>query len=168
MKRHYQTLGVAIGAGPDEIRRAYRKLAKAYHPDGGGEDTARFQAIQEAYERLLEPERVAASTMEPGPETLGRPFRATLAEVHVERHVATTGGSFTVKIPVYRTCEACGGSGKAALLKCRKCAGKGRVLTEHVLEPVFPAGIQDGDWLRIPLDGIGLAGEFLLVQFRLI
>lgn len=48
---HYQTLGVAKNASPDEIKKAYRKLASQHHPDKGG-DTATFQKIEEAY-RIL-------------------------------------------------------------------------------------------------------------------
>ncbi|MBE7557605.1 J domain-containing protein [bacterium] len=167
MKRYYRTLGVEVGAGPEEIRRAYRRLAKEHHPDGGRADAERFRAIQEAYELLLEPERREAKATA-APETFAQPFKATLAEVHVERHLAEIGGSFTLKVPIYRTCQACDGDGKAGFFQCKKCGGKGRILTEHVLEPAFPAGIADGDWLRVSLDAIGLSGEFLLVQFRLI
>lgn len=45
---HYQTLGVAKTATPEEIKKAYRKLASKHHPDKGG-DTAMFQKIEEAY-----------------------------------------------------------------------------------------------------------------------
>src|SRR5450432_1882180 len=49
----YQTLGLAPGATSAEIKRAYRRLAKAYHPDSAGERALpRFLAIQAAYERL--------------------------------------------------------------------------------------------------------------------
>lgn len=48
---HYDTLGVANTATPDEIKKAYRKLASQHHPDKGG-DTAKFQQIEEAY-RIL-------------------------------------------------------------------------------------------------------------------
>ena len=51
----YRTLGLAPGASADEIRRAYRKLAKANHPDSAGEAALpRFLAIQAAYELLME------------------------------------------------------------------------------------------------------------------
>ena len=50
----YRTLGLAPGASADEIRRAYRQLAKANHPDSAGEAALpRFLAIQTAYEMLI-------------------------------------------------------------------------------------------------------------------
>jgi DnaJ-class molecular chaperone len=53
---HYQTLGVAKTATPDEIKKAYRKLASQHHPDKGG-DTATFQKIQTAYDILSDPQK---------------------------------------------------------------------------------------------------------------
>lgn len=50
---HYETLGVSETATPDEIKKAYRKLASQHHPDKGG-DTAKFQAIQSAYDTLAD------------------------------------------------------------------------------------------------------------------
>ena len=52
---HYETLGVAANATPDEIKSAFRKLAKQHHPDTGG-DTNKFQQINEAYNTLKDPQ----------------------------------------------------------------------------------------------------------------
>ena len=48
---YYKTLGVSRTATPEEIKKAYRKLARKYHPDAGG-DEAKFKEINEAYEVL--------------------------------------------------------------------------------------------------------------------
>src|SRR3954469_13860439 len=49
----WRTLGLAPGASLDEVRRAYRRLAKANHPDAAGEAALpRFLAIQAAYEQI--------------------------------------------------------------------------------------------------------------------
>jgi curved DNA-binding protein len=53
---HYQTLGVAEDASPEDIKKAYRRLASQHHPDRGG-DTARFQEIQVAYDTLADSDR---------------------------------------------------------------------------------------------------------------
>ena len=51
----YRTLGLARGATIDEVKRAYRRLAKANHPDAAGAGALpRFLAIQAAYEQLVE------------------------------------------------------------------------------------------------------------------
>lgn len=58
MKDHYSTLGVAKTATQDEIKSAYRKLAKQYHPDLGG-DADKFKSINEAYDVLGDPAKRA-------------------------------------------------------------------------------------------------------------
>jgi len=51
---HYETLGVAETASPEELKSAFRSLAKKHHPDMGG-DQAKFQQINEAYSTLSDP-----------------------------------------------------------------------------------------------------------------
>jgi curved DNA-binding protein len=60
-KDHYSVLGVPRTAKPDEIQRAYRKLARKYHPDVNREPDAadKFKEIGEAYDTLSDPETKA-------------------------------------------------------------------------------------------------------------
>lgn len=55
---YYETLGVPPDATPDDIKRAYRKMAAKHHPDRGG-STAQFQEIQRAYDTLSDPQKRA-------------------------------------------------------------------------------------------------------------
>ncbi len=58
-KNFYKVLGVNQKAGPDKIKRAYRKAAKRFHPDVSRRNGEKFREIQEAYETLSDPERKA-------------------------------------------------------------------------------------------------------------
>ena len=61
-KDYYATLGIERTATPEEIKRAYRKLARKFHPDVSKEANAeaRFKDVSEAYEALSDPEKRAA------------------------------------------------------------------------------------------------------------
>ncbi len=59
-KDYYKSLGVPKGAGKDDIRKAFRKLARKYHPDVSRNDPSaedKFKEINEAYEVLSDPEK---------------------------------------------------------------------------------------------------------------
>ncbi|MEQ4575414.1 MAG: DnaJ domain-containing protein, partial [Gammaproteobacteria bacterium] len=61
-KDYYATLGVEPSAGEAEIKTAYRRLARKYHPDVSKEAGAeeKFKAVNEAYEALRDPQKRAA------------------------------------------------------------------------------------------------------------
>ena len=62
MADYYATLGVERDASPDEIKKAFRRLARATHPDANPDDPAaeaRFREVAEAYEVLSDPEKRA-------------------------------------------------------------------------------------------------------------
>ena len=68
---YYEILGVTRGADADEVKRAYRKLARKFHPDVIKEKNAeaKFKEVQEAYEVLRDSDKRAAY------DQLGRDFR---------------------------------------------------------------------------------------------
>jgi curved DNA-binding protein len=70
-KDYYQVLGVRRTADAEEIKRAYRKLARKYHPDVSDEKNAedRFKEVAEAYEVLRDADKRAAY------DQLGRDYR---------------------------------------------------------------------------------------------
>jgi curved DNA-binding protein len=73
-KDYYQILGISRNAAQDEIKKAYRKLARKYHPDISKESgaEAKFKEIGEAYEVLKDPEKRKAydqlGSYQPGQE----------------------------------------------------------------------------------------------------
>lgn len=67
MRNPYHVLGISPQAGPDEIKSAYRRLAKTYHPDSGSRDPKqkeRFHEVTAAYDLLC---RKAKSSKSSGP-----------------------------------------------------------------------------------------------------
>ena len=59
-KDHYETLGISRGASADEIQKAYRQLARRYHPDLNPDDKSaktKFKEVQNAYEVLNDAEK---------------------------------------------------------------------------------------------------------------
>ncbi len=63
-KDYYLVLGITSEATLDDVKDAYRRLAKAYHPDRYGENHSPFLAIQEAYSVLSDPMKRNAHDLE--------------------------------------------------------------------------------------------------------
>lgn len=241
-KDYYATLGVGRGASEKEIRQAYRKLARQYHPDvNPGDKTAeaRFKEINEAYEVLSDPEkrkkydqfgenwqyadqfahtgagaggfgrgaagrggawefRWAGPQGQPG----GIPFdlgdlgggfesifdlfgraggraraRAQKGEdvehpVEITLEEAYNGATRTIQMETEEVCPTCNGGGAVNKGPCPTCHGAGIVPKVRRLEVKIPAGVKDGERVRIAgQGGAGTGGAsrgdlFLLVSVR--
>ncbi len=84
MRNPYHVLGISPQAGPDEIKSAYRRLAKTYHPDAGSDDPGqneRFHEVTAAYELL---NRKAKATVRNGPTKRRHAARASASSSNSE------------------------------------------------------------------------------------
>jgi molecular chaperone DnaJ len=246
---YYEVLGVARGASEDEIKKAFRSLARELHPDVSDEPDAeeRFKEVVEAYEVLSSSERreiydrfghegLRSGGFTPtfdlgnlsdlfsaffGDDLFGVGARRARrgadvgAEVEIELVEAASGVTkqvpFQVTVPcelcegsgaepgtspvqctscggsgrlqqVSRsvfgefirtaTCPRCNGSGRVIESPCKQCRGAGRMVEERRLDVQVPAGIHDGQRIRISGEGhAGLPGGdagdvYVLVHVR--
>ena len=84
---YYEVLGIDRNASASEIKKAYRKLAKKYHPDtnpGDKEAEAKFKEVTEAYEILSDSEKKARGETASSPEARIADFRAKIADRKAE------------------------------------------------------------------------------------
>jgi DnaJ-class molecular chaperone len=158
---YYQTLGVPRNANPDDIKRAYRKLAGQHHPDKGG-DTKKFQDIQAAYATLGDAEKRAqydnpAQNAHFDPNGGGfdfsnifNMFGATF-NPHAQHRQQHTRMSLWITLQDV----ARGGT---------RTVSMGTTHGTTNIEIEIPLGINDGD--NVQYSGIGPGGTDLIVNFR--
>src|SRR6266699_2598114 len=225
-KDYYAALGVSRNASDTEIKKAFRKLAREYHPDvakNKKQAEEKFKEINEAYEVLGDPVKRKkydelgadwASGAEfrppPGWESFGGPFagrgargedfefhfggtgfsdffeqlfgstgnrgagafgrRGGFAEedfatergrdiegdIMVTLEEAMRGSVRSVSVKRGVPCEHCGGTGQRAGHVCNVCGGTGQVAKTETYQVKIPAGVGEGQRLRVA--GRGEAG----------
>ncbi|WP_432827801.1 DnaJ C-terminal domain-containing protein [Dactylosporangium sp. CA-092794] len=159
----YEVLGVARGAGRDEIQRAYRRLARRFHPDVSPEPGAeeRFKEITAAYRVLADPKRRREyDTARPARHQKYHGRVDTDLSGGLFRGSATRGADARAELVVGVETAYTGGRRRVTL---DGPAGRPRQYDVHV-----PAGVVDGACLRLPGQGSpgargGPAGDLLLV-----
>ena len=177
MRDYYDVLGVSPGAGADEIKRAYRQLARRYHPDISGEERgAAFLELSRAYAVLRDPDRrrsydarlmatgsgdwlsdevaidfpSVATVLDSMRQSFfgGRPEAPLSAEIVVTPEEAFWGAMVPLRVPLRRTCPRCGGRGEVWSDWCRACGGVGDVTAAHDVRLRVPAGVREGERFR--------------------
>lgn len=160
---HYQTLGVDRTATPDEIKRAYRKLASQHHPDKGG-DKHKFQEIEQAYRTLSDPQQ-RAQYDNPRSQFGGFEFQ----------HSGPGGFDFQSIFDVFGTRFQQPQRAQRAQMtlwitlhdiaqSARKTISVGTPQGTQVVEIDIPANIDDGN--SVQYAGIGPGGMDLIITFR--
>jgi molecular chaperone DnaJ len=161
MAQPHDILHVRPGAGLGEVKRAYRRLARQYHPDtapGGSGDAARFQAVHEAYRTLSqglggsEPDPVvwegfsSSRAADPGAWGIRGIYHEGLNVVYVLRLKASalSPGGVRLTLPWQKetACPRCLGAGSAAgdpdRGPCPRCQGRGVVVNNTFLAADLP------------------------------
>jgi molecular chaperone DnaJ len=229
---YYEVLGVGRNAGDQEIKGAYRELAKKYHPDRNPDNPTaeeRFKEASEAYSVLSDQQKraaydrfghagvqgAAAGGQTGNPEDLGdilgdffgfgdifggggrRRTRAQRGEdvrydLEIAFEDAMFGMSAEIQVPrmercdhckgqgsepgygpspcptchgrgevlyqqsflsIRRTCSTCNGSGQIIRNPCTECRGQGYKQVQRKLKVNIPAGVDDGNRLRLAGEG---------------
>ncbi|WP_420977104.1 molecular chaperone DnaJ [Bacillus vallismortis] len=248
---HYEVLGVSKSASKDEIKKAYRKLSKKYHPDINKEagSDEKFKEVKEAYETLSDDQKRShydqfghtdpnqgfggggfggggdfggfgfddifssifgggTRRRDPNAPRQGADLQYTMT---LSFEDAAFGKETTIEIPREETCDTCKGSGakpgtnpetcshcggsgqlnveqntpfgkvvnrrvchhcegtgKIIKDKCADCGGKGKIKKRKKISVTIPAGVDDGQQLRLSGQGEpgvngGPAGDLFVV-----
>jgi DnaJ-class molecular chaperone len=167
MTNYYQTLGVDRNATPDEIKRAYRRLASQHHPDKGG-DKNKFQEIEQAYRTLSDPQK---KSMHDNPNPFGGGFGQGMnnQSFNFESIFDIFGTRFQHPHHQQRRAQH---AIMTLWLTLRDIAQGGHksisVGTQHGTTTVqieIPLGLNDGD--NVQYSGVGPGGIDLVITYRI-
>jgi molecular chaperone DnaJ len=196
MRDYYDVLGVAPGAGADEIKRAYRQLARRYHPDiSGDERGAAFLEVSRAYEVLRDPQRRRAYDVRPASGTRaewmadevaidfpsvssvldrmrdsffrGERETSLAAEIILTPQEAFHGTMVPLHIPLRRTCPRCGGRGEVWAEWCAACGGAGEIAAVERVRLRLPPGVREGARFRFTVSPQSAARTFVDVRITI-
>ena len=159
MKNYYEILGVSKEASEEEVKKAYKELAKKYHPDRGG-DADKFKEINEAHE-VLSDDKKRREYDDPMPDFFGSIFAGMKGfgnfrgpdnrarRQHVENmprrgknlrygleillYEAICGGEKEFNYEFIDICSKCKGFGGVNKNECEPCRGDG-VITRMTLQ----------------------------------
>jgi curved DNA-binding protein len=180
---YYKALGVGREASAEEIKRAYRKLARKYHPDVSKEKDAeaRMQEVNEAYQVLSDPAKRAAydrlGSAQPGQEFRPPPGWDSGFEFSPRGFSSGDGGDFSdffeelfgrmgqrtrrndhyAKVVMDLEDSLNGATRQISLRAPREDANGQLVLEERTLNVKIPKGVREGQVIR--LAGQGAAGN---------
>jgi curved DNA-binding protein len=165
MPDHYAALGVARTATPEEIKRAFRKLASQHHPDKGG-NTQKFQEIQAAYDVLGD----AAKRQQydnPAPQFQGFPGGAQFnmgdifSQMFGGQHPGF-GGQHPrrnhARMSLWITL-------KDVLTGGHRQVAVGSASGQSTIEIDIPLGIDDGDMVQYA--GLAPGGQDLVIEYKI-
>jgi curved DNA-binding protein len=163
MTNYYQTLGVDRTATPDEIKRAYRKLASQHHPDREGGDKHKFQEIEQAYRTLSDPQQRAQHDNPRSPfgnpggqgfdfESIFDIFGTRFQHPGQQRQTQRAMMTLWITLPDV----ARGG---------KKTISVGTHQGTTTVEIQIPQGLEDGDGVQY--GGVGPGGMDLVITFRI-
>ena len=186
-KDFYLILGVSRDATTAAIKRAYRRLAKKYHPDLDPVRVAdEFHELQAAYETLADAERrrrydeslrqgerddfrslAWSFVRSPAAGDLRRPIRpgSLSGEILLTPREAAAGGVLALDVPVSGTCPACEGTG-GFVFDCGRCGGEGKVERRLPVPLRMPAGVREGTVFQVAVDDPSLVAILLTVHIR--